>query len=165
VDSELPAAGNYYDHAAGGGMWVALAEKAYAQANAAGWVTTQYASTNSYAALNIGSPTWALTAITGKSASSFAINPTNLAAAWRQGQIIVIATGSAPASSYLVPSHAYAVVAFNATSNTPFQVYNPWGTDSTGWYPGLYNGHRVYGLFSASGNFLSQNFWAQSLGP
>ena len=41
VDTELPAGGGYYDHVANGVLWVALAEKAYAEANGAGFVTTE----------------------------------------------------------------------------------------------------------------------------
>ena len=37
VDTELPGGGDYYDQAANGVLWVALAEKAYAEANGAGW--------------------------------------------------------------------------------------------------------------------------------
>ena len=44
VDTELPAAGEYYDFVANGlgtqVLWVALAEKAYAEANSVGFVTT-----------------------------------------------------------------------------------------------------------------------------
>ena len=38
VDTELPSGGNYYDRPNNGVLWVALAEKAYAEANAAGYV-------------------------------------------------------------------------------------------------------------------------------
>ena len=60
VDTELPSAGGYYDQVSNGVLWVALAEKAYAEANAAGNVTTQYVGSDSYAALNGGDPAWAL---------------------------------------------------------------------------------------------------------
>ena len=39
VDTELPSGGSYYDNATSGILWVALAEKAYAQAHGAGYVT------------------------------------------------------------------------------------------------------------------------------
>jgi len=161
VDTELPSGGGYYDHPANGVLWVALAEKAYAEANGAGIVTTQYVGSDSYAALAGGLPAWALQAITGKSASSFAINPTNIAAAWNAGQLIVLGTSN-PSSSYIVGGHAYAVVGYSSSSNTPFEVFNPWGTDSSGWAPGQTN--KIYGLFFASAGFLSQNFAAQTFG-
>src|SRR5262249_34261885 len=76
VDTELPSGGTYYDRPVGGAgavngsaspvLWVALAEKAYAEANAKGFVTTHNDGTNSYAAMDFGDPVWALQAITGK---------------------------------------------------------------------------------------------------
>jgi hypothetical protein len=163
VDTELPSGGNYYDHP-NGVLWVALAEKAYAQANGAQFVTTMHVGSDSYSALDNGNPVWALQAITGKSASQFIVNPTNIASAWRSGQLIVLGTGSSPSSPYIVGGHAYAVVGYNPSSSMPFDVYNPWGTNSSGWALGTYHGHSVYGLFYAGGGFLSQNFVAQSIG-
>ena len=75
VDTELPSGGGYYDQAANGVLWAALAEKAYAEANGAGFVTTGNEGSDSYDALNGGDPSWALQAITGKPASDFSINP------------------------------------------------------------------------------------------
>ena len=51
VDAELPAGGGTYDHPVNGVPWVALAEKAYAEANSLGYVTTQQTGKDSYAAL------------------------------------------------------------------------------------------------------------------
>jgi hypothetical protein len=168
VDTELPSAGSYYDHPANGVLWVALAEKAYAEANGAGIVTTQQVGSDSYAALDGGQPAWALQAITGKSAGTYVINPANIAAAWNAGELIVLASSSAPASQYIVgdaqSTHAYAVVNYTASSSQPFLVYNPWGTDSSGWALGTFNGHAVYGLFNVSAGFLSQNFASQTFG-
>ena len=168
VDTELPSGGGYYDHPANGVLWVALAEKAYAEANGAGIVTTQHVGSDSYAALNGGDPSWALQAITGKSASDFAINPTNIAAAWNAGELIVLGSSPTRPPTYIVGdsqgTHAYAVVNYTASSSNPFEVYNPWGTDSSGWALGTFNGHQVYGLFSANATFLSQNFAGQSIG-
>ena len=136
VDTELPGGGDYYDQAANGILWAALAEKAYAEANGANWVTTSSKGSDSYNALNGGDPSWALQAITGKSANDFSINPTNIAAAWKAGQLIVL--GSSPnANDNLIVgdsqgTHAYAVVNYAASSSTPFEVYNPWG--STPWW-------------------------------
>jgi hypothetical protein len=167
VDTELPQGGGYYDHpdVVNGVtvLWVALAEKAYAEANGAGYVTTSNLRSDSYAALNNGDPAWALHAITGKPASDFSINPNNIAAAWNQGELVVLCTTN-PVSSDIVGDHCYAVVGYNPRSSQPFEVYNPWGTNSQGWYPYLYNGHQVYGLFNATAGFLSQNFTWQSFG-
>lgn len=163
VDTELPAGGGLYDHPQNGVLWVALAEKAYAEANGAGIVTTQHADTDSYAAMNYGDATWALQAITGKSANGYSINPSNIAAAWKAGELIVICTTN-PVSSDIVGSHCYAVVGYNPSSSLPFEVYNPWGTNSSGWALSTENGHQVYGLFNANAAFISQNFASQAIG-
>src|SRR5439155_16229432 len=69
VDTELPSGGNYYDRVSNGVLWVALAEKAYAQATGAGIITSPQAGSDAYSALDGGDPRWPLQAITGKAAS------------------------------------------------------------------------------------------------
>jgi hypothetical protein len=73
----------------------------------------------------------------------------------------VLCTGT-PTSSYIVGSHCYAMVGYNASSSLPFEVFNPWGTTSSGWAPNTNN--TIYGLFSANAPFISQNFNEQSFG-
>ncbi len=171
VDTELPSGGGYYDHPVGGSgaingssqpvLWVALAEKAYAEANGAGAVTTSHPGQDSYAALNSGDPQWALHAITGKPASDYSINPSNAAAAWNSGKLVVMCTNQ-PSSSYIVPDHCYAMVGYTASSTQPFKVFNPWGTQSNGWAP--YETNKIYGQFTANSTFISQNFAWMSFG-
>ena len=165
VDTEFPSGGDYYDHVRNDlgtqVLWVALAEKAYAVANGLGYVTTGNEYQDSYSALFGGWPSWALPAITGKSAGNYTINSTNLASDWSSGDLIVLVTSS-PRSSYLFPNHCYAVVGYNAASSEPFELFNPWGTDASGWCPGESN--KIYGLFWENAGFISQNFIKQSLG-
>ncbi len=165
VDTELPSGGNYYDHVRNAlgtqVLWVALAEKAYAVANGLGYVTTANEYQDSYSALYGGWPSWALPAITGKPAANYNINSTNLASDWKAGDLIVLVTSS-PRSSYLFPNHCYAVVGYNAASSNPFELFNPWGADSSGWCPGESN--KIYGLFWVNSTFISQNFIKQSIG-
>jgi len=159
VDTELPSAGAYYDHPINGVLWAALAEKAYAEANGAGYVTTEAEGSDSYAALNSGQPGWVLQAITGLPASYISINPTNIAAAWKADHFIVLASNNTPNSPYIVGGHAYAVVGYNPLSSQPFEVFNPWGgTTSSVWCP---ENTQYYGLFSANASFLAQNFQGQ----
>ncbi len=162
VDTELPDGGSLYDHPANGVLWVALAEKAYAEGNGERLVTTNYEGSDSYAALNYGDAAWALHAITGQSVKDYSINPSNVASAWNTGELIVLCTSNPP-NPYIVPNHCYAVVNYNASSTTPFEMYNPWGTNSSGWALGTYNNHPVYGLFGASAAALAQNFTTQSI--
>ena len=79
-------------------LWVALAEKAYAEANVIGLLSTTFEGQDSYGGLCDGWPDNALQAVTGKPASDYSINPTNIAAAWNAGQLIVLDT-TTPSSS------------------------------------------------------------------
>jgi hypothetical protein len=176
VDTDLPSGGGYPGYAqvtntlGTQALWVALAEKAYAEANSLGYVTTNNPNQDSYAALDHGEPAWALQAITGKSASNYSINPTDIASAWNAGDLIVLSTIT-PNSQYIFSGHAYAVVGHNPLSypNQPFEVFNPWGTDSSSatpstpaWAPNT--GNTIYGLFWASPSFITQNFTSQTFG-
>ncbi len=116
-------------------LWVALAEKAYAEANALGYVTTANPGQDSYAALNGGWPAWALHAITGEPATRYSINPTNIAAAWKAGDLIVLDT-THPASSEIFGEHCYAVVGYNASSSRAVRALQPLG------HPGEWVGPR-----------------------
>jgi hypothetical protein len=185
VDTELPGGGSIYDRPVGGAgavngaaspvLWAALAEKAYAEASAVGFVTSGWEYSNTYASLGSsntsgGWPEWALQAITGNSATAhYAINPTDIDAAWGASKLVVLCTPQTPgtsASSYIVSNHCYAVVnCWNTTGDQYFEIFNPWGTDSatpTGWAPGNY-GTR-YGLAWVDAAFLSNNFSSQAFG-
>jgi hypothetical protein len=191
VDTELPLGGTLYDYAANGPMWVALAEKAYAEANFAGWVTTNAPGSDSYNALNNGDPSWALHAITDVSTSVVGIdpydtNPAYITTAWSGGVFMVLTSSPTHLSPFIVGGqtksaagvvnevHSYAIVNYFASSNS-FLVFNPWGTDfssvpqgslSPGVSSALYatNNHPFYGLFTANATFLTQNFQGQSDG-
>ena len=177
MDTELPSGGGYYDRVTNGVLWVALAEKAYAEANGAGIVTTFDVGSDSYDALDPiqngrhegGYPEWALRAITGKSASSFAINPTNIAADWNAGRLIVLGSSPNAGDNLIVGdsngTHAYAVISYNASSSTPFELYNPWGLSSVVGHTSSFNGHQVYdGPFWFSSSLISQDFASQTIG-
>jgi hypothetical protein len=165
VDTRLPLEGEFYDQVENDlgsqCLWVALAEKAYVEANAFGYVSTGEEDNGSYAALNnADSPTVALQAISGNVAVFSDFNDALtmsliISGAWNAGDLVVLDT-TTPTSSYIVGSHAYAVVGYNPSSSTPFELFNPWGTDSSGWAPS--NSGPKYGLFWASAGFLSQNF-------
>jgi hypothetical protein len=145
-------------------------EKAYATANGDPLIAVPSQEFGyKYDGLNHGWPSWALQAITGKSAGDYSINSTNLASDWSGGNLIVLCT-STPTSSYIVGDHCYAVVGYNASSGQPsFEAFNPWGTTSASasptapvWAPGHTN--TIYGLFWANAAFISQNFTEQSIG-
>jgi hypothetical protein len=185
VDTELPGGGGTYDHPVGGSgavngspnpvLWVALAEKAYAEAGAYGIVTTRIGGWDAYDALgnkadangNAGGVAyWALQGITGKAASNNGLNPSDVANAWNAGQLVVLCTPKTPgpnASPYIVSWHCYALVNYNANNSYPFLIFNPWGKDpNDAWAPGHYG--TTYGLFMANASGLSNNFSGDSFG-
>jgi len=169
VDTELPSGGDYYDQPANSVLWVALAEKAYAEANGEGFVTTSSPGSDSYAALDGGDPSWALQAITGKPASDYSISPANIAAAWNAGQLIVLCSSPNAGDNLIVGdsygTHAYAVISYNASSSTPFELYNPWGLSSVVGHTSSFNGHQVYdGPFWFGSSLISQDFASQTIG-
>jgi hypothetical protein len=142
VDSYLPtdASGHliYADLGAmynntGNELWTALAEKAYAQLNAMGFVRPGLSGNglNAYSAIEGGYIYAAQSQITGlattpftstASASSFQA----FVNAYNQGKEIGFASKPTPASSSVVGNHAYAVVGYNAANQT-VTLFNPWG--------------------------------------
>jgi hypothetical protein len=167
VDTELPAGGQTYAHVSNAlgtqALWVALAEKAYAVQNALGRVNTNHEFWNNYGALDYGDAAWALQAITGHSAIDMGLFTTGIYTSIAAGGLEVICTpSSSPLIPFLVGNHCYAVVCVNGSSNNPFQVFNPWGTDSSGWAPGHAN--QIWGLFWTNALVLQLCFVEQAFG-
>jgi hypothetical protein len=131
VDRYLPTNSSGYAVFAGWGggnntnvnneLWVALAEKAYAQINESNWIGQS--GTNEYHGIDFGSPLLALNQITARNTSGYlALN--NFSAflnAYNAGRIVSINTSG----------HAYTVVGYNSSTGQ-FAIYNPYG--STGYY-------------------------------
>jgi Calpain family cysteine protease len=158
VDSQLPGGGGLYDHPIGD-IWVALAEKAYAQLNEEGWLATVERGVNSYSALDNGNTTTiaaALQALSGMPASTIGVNPTNIASELVEGMLVVLGTGNTTTNINVEHNHAYAVIGYNSASTTPFTLFNPWGinggTDSA-------TGNYISGEFSCTASFLSADFF------
>jgi len=112
-------------------LWVALIEKAYAQLNASGGIGQD--GTNSYLGIESGLISDAFHHITGRSASYtslwYLISPpsaSGLINAINSGYAVGLATKEDPASDLIVPSHAYMVTGYNATTRM-FQLFNPHG--------------------------------------
>jgi hypothetical protein len=168
VDKYLPNSGYTYDYPAND-LWVALAEKAYAQECGSSWIGTNTPGASSYGALNGGDPSWALSAITGKTATNTGIwsrvtypdlsvltNAGGIAGAWSQGLYVVLTTGS-PSSSQVVGNHCYAMVDY---SSGQYTLFNPWGTGGAyggdgKYYPGFFKGN----VKSMAANFI---YWSQA---
>ena len=168
VDTELPGGGTYYDHVNGGVLWAALAEKAYVEANGMGYVTSGSTYNDSYDALDGGSPSWALHAITGLSSNDFAVNPSNLVAAWNSGKLIVLDSSTNANDNLIVGgshgTHAYAFVGYNSSSSNPFELYNPWGASSTVNGTVSFYGKSVYGgACYVSSSMITNDFAGQEI--
>ncbi|MBE9179811.1 pre-peptidase C-terminal domain-containing protein [Oculatella sp. LEGE 06141] len=120
-------------------LWVALAEKAYAQLNESKWIGQD--GTNSYNGIEIGHSAVALTQITARNAVynelTTASTDSKAIQAFNSGQLITFGTkGEGQIASNLVPGHSYALVDYNSSTRT-FTLFNPWGVDG-GYYKSTY---------------------------
>jgi hypothetical protein len=162
VDTELPT-GGFTDHLANGTYWVALVEKAYVEANGMGFVTTNDVGNDSYSALgadNGGKVNWALQAILGHQGGDASINPSDAGAAIQAGKLVLLCTTTPTDSTNIIANHVYALVGYS-WGYTPFEVFNPWGTNSAGKAPRPYNGNTIPGDFVCTADYLNQNFHDQ----
>ncbi|WP_353259202.1 C2 family cysteine protease [Prochlorothrix hollandica] len=106
-------------------LWVALAEKAYAQMNESGWISrwnNNY--TNSYAAIDGGWSTDVLKQITNQNS----IVDYNLTDSDRTNIINQFNAGRTVFMNWTNPEggHALTLVGYNSTTQQ-FSIYNPWG--------------------------------------
>jgi hypothetical protein len=146
VDSYLPAdASGHFIYANLGGtytnsgneLWVALAEKAYAQINEMGWTRVGLSGSgqNSYLALESGYVYASMGHVTGVSITSNVSTAggssfTTFVNAYNQNKSIAFSSKASPGVAQVVANHAYAVIGYN-TSNQTVTLYNPWGTQYT----------------------------------
>ncbi|BBO30422.1 C2 family cysteine protease [Lacipirellula parvula] len=144
VDSNLPTDGagrfiyagmGQLAASAGNELWTMLAEKGYVQLNEMGWQRAGLTGSgqNSYAAIAGGYCYAALGHITGQATVAFAqtssaANFNVFVTAFNQGKMIEFASKSTPASNAVVGGHAYAVVGYNAQTQT-ITLFNPWGAN------------------------------------
>ena len=110
-------------------LWVALAEKAYAQLAESGW-SRPTSTVNAYNSLALGWEGDVIRQITGKSVTyqSIVNSPATGAAildAFRSGKMIGMATKPATTAD-VTPGHVYIPVGFDTTTGLA-SLYNPWG--------------------------------------
>jgi hypothetical protein len=138
VDEYLPTSGGVFLYANLGKrldesdnvLWVALAEKAYAEENESGGLGRSV-SANSYASIDSGNPGLATTQITDRANTSLQTNNLTFAAIRTQfdaGKAITFGT-KPTTSAGIVPNHAYAVVGYDPVAMT-ITLFNPWGLAS-----------------------------------
>ncbi len=140
-------------------LWVALAEKAYAQINESGW--TGQDGTNSYAGIEIGRTSIALNHVTRKSTGFQSIGsssrPDALINAFQAGELITLSSkGAGDIASTIVADHAYVLLDYNPATQL-FKLFNPWGTNG-----GYSNGHYLPGTLELAWDKIVQNFDGQT---
>ena len=121
-------------------LWVALAEKAYAQIHESGWLKGPASDDhiNSYTTINGGNPGKAITDITGiglstqqlPSPHSWFLNSERNAIAdnFTYYSMVVFASKANVSNSSVVAGHAYTLVDYDK-STKKFKLFNPWGID------------------------------------
>lgn len=138
VDRYLPATGdNTFAYANAGAsvrnpsnkLWVALAEKAYAQLAESGW-SRPHSVRNAYDALDVGWEGDVVHQVTGARMTfqMFDGRTTDrqaLLGAWRQGKLVTLSSKPVVAPT-LVANQSYSLVGYDAASGH-FRLYNPWG--------------------------------------
>jgi hypothetical protein len=139
-------------------LWVPLIEKAYAQLDEFGWLTTfgPVTNVNAYTAIDTGYPSDVVAQITGKAVDDSLVldNPRVIANAFASGRAITLTTFEQPLSPNIVDSHAYALLGYNSKTRE-FVVFNPWGLD---------NG-QAPGIVSLTWEEMQQNFYSWDFGP
>jgi hypothetical protein len=108
-------------------LWVALAEKAYAQLNESGWIGQD--NTNSYRGIEGGWSGDAIKHITGKNTGyQYLNNFNNLVNAVNADKFTTITSKEydSQVASNVVPNHEYVITGYNSTTGK-FTLFNPWG--------------------------------------
>jgi Calpain family cysteine protease len=140
--------GTYYENS-DNELWVALAEKAYAQINESGWIDN----TNSYLGVESGWDKNVVNHITGISTASNYLNFESMVNAFNDGTLMGLSSyPSQVSNTEVVPNHAYAIVDYNAYTQE-FTLYNPWGVDG-----GFFEDNFKPGLLTLSFDELQANF-------
>lgn len=114
-------------------LWVALAEKAYAQINESGWISQD--NTNSYEGISGGYAGDAFKHITGRNASWGYLDANSIISAFNSGQLVSLATNQNVFNPEIVSGHAYAVIGYDS-STQKLTLFNPWGINNGTSKPG-----------------------------
>ncbi len=152
VDNQLPTKDGsiFYARPQDGVLWVALAEKAYAQLNEFAPNITRFPGHNAYAALDEGNGHQVIktfSTLTGQDATG------ELPGTWSQiqaGRPAVLLTGDSPSSPYLLNHHFYAAIDYDPWMGM-FLLFDPYGIQQS-------QADGRYGLFWANATFMNQNF-------
>lgn len=111
-------------------LWVALAEKAYAQINQSGWIGQD--NTNSYQGIAYGWDSYALNQITKLSVDYENLDFNDMVSAFTSGSYMLVDSKDSGVASNVVPNHSYVVIGYSP-STQKFTLFNPWGVNG-GYY-------------------------------
>ncbi len=124
-------------------LWVALAEKAFVEWHQTGLEKAggTPGGANQYTAISGGYMGTAMSEITGRANISFnGLTASNsfsaFVSAYNSGNLLEFGSKSSPTLSTVVGDHAYAVVGYDAKSQT-VTLFNPWGINNGSSEPGL----------------------------
>ncbi|MBW4629045.1 MAG: peptidase C2 calpain [Brasilonema octagenarum HA4186-MV1] len=131
-------------------LWVALAEKAYAQLNESGWIGQD--GTNSYKGIEYGADNYVVNHITGRNSFSSSLDFNSMVSAFNSGSLMGVSSKVGGVASNIVPNHVYVVVDYNS-STQQFTLYNPWGVNG-----GTYEGYDKPGTVKLSFAQLNASF-------
>jgi len=105
-------------------LWVALAEKAYAQVNESKWIGQD--GTNSYNGISGGWSGRAMRQVTGLKTRNKGINISSMINSYFSGEMVTVNTKDSGVQADIVGNHSYVMVGYNH-STEKFKLYNPWG--------------------------------------
>ena len=109
-------------------LWVALAEKGYAELNASGGLGLTAG--DSYSSIVAGYIANALQQISGQSSAlGQTLNFNAIVNAWNSGQLIGFCSQFSNPGNNVVAGHAYAVIGVNVAKQT-VTLFNPWGINN-----------------------------------
>ena len=161
VDRYLPtyAGGLPYAKTPNSELWVALAEKAYAQVNQSGWIEQD--GTNSYFGIDLGASYYAIPHVTGRNTwqiynPSGIVDTNPIKNAFNAGQMITVGSKDSGVASNVVAKHEYVLVGYNS-STQQFRLYNPHGVNSTS-----NSGHLDLTAFQLSQSFHSWTYTTEN---
>ncbi|KAF3891054.1 C2 family cysteine protease [Tolypothrix campylonemoides VB511288_2] len=141
--------GGYYNDSSNE-LWVALAEKAYAQINESGWI--EQSNTNSYLGIEYGADNKVVTHVTGRNTSSSSLDFNSMVNAYKTGNLMGVSSYVSGVASNIVPNHVYVVTNYDSLTQK-FTLYNPWGMNG-----GYYEGKFKPGTVQLSFNELKASF-------
>ncbi len=119
-------------------LWVALAEKAYAQINESGWIGQD--NTNTYDGIGYGWSALALRQITGLNSGGNAMTTqisfpfftytiahvSDMMAAFNAGRMVTVNSKDSGVGPGVVANHSYILTGYNSVTGK-YKLYNPWG--------------------------------------